>query len=367
MTSDELINRLFGLAELAFRRSAGGKIASAGLGVLALTWGANFFISLTPALSARVGINASIQSAEMPGILKCGGTALGVTLVCLGCWMVYQTWQAEHRAQGRKRVIGIEVRGQADVVDTPLIRAIPEKIQGQRREILLDIRAQIAAGTPAQLQDALSHITDLSRDLRREKGGLAREDLSVFAGGIAPVPFLFLTGMLLDDDSQATLLDWARDAGHWKTLDEGSRSEQILPVTYPNQIGPEVVCVVSLSFKIQNEVIEKCWPNRPIVTLALESPLPDKLWSENQQKLIGKAFLEMVAQLQNLGVQRIHLALASSASLSIRLGRLYDRRNFPELLVYQYEKSNEVPYPWAIQMATHGINEARLVFVEAPT
>lgn len=367
MTSDAFIHRLFGLAELAFRRSAGGTIASAGLVLLGLIWGANFFISLTPSLATLVGINASIQSADMPDIVKYCGTALGVLLVCSGCWMVNRAWQAEHSAQVRRRVIGIEVRGLVDTVDTPLIRAIPEKTHGQRREILLDIRAQLAAGTRAQLKDALSHIMDLSRDLRREKAGLAREDLSVFAGGIAPVPFLFLTGMLLDDDSQATLLDWARDAGHWKTLDEGARAEQILPVTYPSQIGPEVVCVVSLSFKIQNDVIEKCWPDLPIVTLALENPLPDKLWTDTQQKLIGNAFLEMVAQLQNRGVRRIHLALASSASLSIRLGRLYDRRNFPELLVYQFEKSNAVPYPWAIQMATHGISEARMVFIESPT
>jgi hypothetical protein len=362
MTSNKVADRLLTLVELAFRRSAGGKIASVGLVILGLIWGANLFISLNLDFAGRGDVRANVQSADMPDWLKWGGTTLAAILICIGCGMIHQTWRAEHKTRDRRRVIGVEIRGLIDTTDTPLINAVPVKIHGQRREILLDIRAQIIANTPAQLNDALKHISCLSRDLKLEKSGRAREDLNVFVGGLAPVPFLFLAGMLLDDESQATLLDWKRDEGQWNALAESGDSYEIVAATYPIKIDREVVLAVSLSYKIQHEVIEKCWPHLPVVVLALERQLPDKTWSEAQQKSVGNAFLETIAQLQNRGVQRIHLALASSASLSIRLGRLYDRRNLPELLVYQYEKTNEIPYPWAIQMATHGISEAQLVF-----
>lgn len=63
---------------------------------------------------------------------------------------------------------------------------------------------------------------------------------------------------------------------------------------------------------------------------------------------------------------RIHLILASPASLAIRLGMAYDPRLMPELLVYQYERTDPVPYPWALRMPNHGEACASVITITTP-
>lgn len=343
---------------LAYRQSAGGKISTIGLCLLGLTWSSNFELSLGPNLSDYIG--GRISPADMPDWLVWGGTSLSTILIIVGCVMVYQTWYNEQKLRTRRRVIGIEIRGLANTLDTGLIEAIPSKFIGQRREILLDIRSQVSANTQDKLNEALKHISTLKIYLATEKAGLARNDLKIFAGGVAPVPFLFLTGMLLDDEGQVNILDWDRVNQKWNSLASENGINYFLPFSYPKNLENEVVVAVSLSYQIQTESIKKTWPSLPVVSLGLSKPLPNKIWSDRQQAELSKEFTDTIAQLLNKGIHRIHLILAASSSFSIRLGRTYDVRNFPEILVYQYEKSQEIPYPWAIQMPTHGIDEAKL-------
>jgi len=36
------------------------------------------------------------------------------------------------------------------------------------------------------------------------------------------------------------------------------------------------------------------------------------------------------------------------------LGRRYDRRNLPNLFVYQYERSRSIKYPWSVRIPVIG-------------
>ncbi len=54
------------------------------------------------------------------------------------------------------------------------------------------------------------------------------------------------------------------------------------------------------------------------------------------------------------------MQLAAPVSLSIQMVMAYDSRLMPDLIVYQYEKSISPPYPWGIQMPTHGQAHAKV-------
>lgn len=61
------------------------------------------------------------------------------------------------------------------------------------------------------------------------------------------------------------------------------------------------------------------------------------------------------------GVARIHLFQAASNSVAFRFGKLYDKRNHPRLLVYLYEHSERVAYPWAVVMTVGGEESSAVI------
>jgi hypothetical protein len=70
-------------------------------------------------------------------------------------------------------------------------------------------------------------------------------------------------------------------------------------------------------------------------------------WSEAKQLALADQFFDTLKQLDALGVQQIHLALAAQSSVVFNLGRRYDKRNLPRVVVYQFEKGQGTRYPWA--------------------
>ncbi|MCY1537490.1 SMODS-associated and fused to various effectors sensor domain protein [compost metagenome] len=92
--------------------------------------------------------------------------------------------------------------------------------------------------------------------------------------------------------------------------------------------------------------------------LRIETPLADRFWSEQKQAALAAQFRDAVQQLSAIGVRKLHLVVAAPASLSVRLGMSYDRRLFPDAVVYQFEKGLSKPYPWGLQMPTVGSSAA---------
>jgi IS1 family transposase len=69
---------------------------------------------------------------------------------------------------------------------------------------------------------------------------------------------------------------------------------------------------------------------------------------------LAQQFLDVAVQIGNLGVRRILLFLAAPNSVVFRFGRLYDKRNLPEIIVYQYQRELRPPFPWGISMPVAG-------------
>jgi len=135
---------------------------------------------------------------------------VGAILVFIG---LYFSWVLFNE-QRRNRVITIELRGLNQTIDTPLVNAVPRRILGARDSMLIDVR-NLVEGTDQQKKRAVDAVNNLPQLLAQKKDGRDRSDLVVYAGGLAPVPLLFLTGTLLASESTINWLDWDRKKLNW--------------------------------------------------------------------------------------------------------------------------------------------------------
>ena len=327
------------------------------------------------ALGGGWALNVSIPFQDGPlhvGFNTAGGTPALLVYGIYGAGLIlligsFAVWVcccvAERRQSKRKKIIVIEARGLRDTAGTPLVEAIPNSLKGYRESVLVDICQQIRDGEVVDPTAALENLISLPSDLKRREAGFDRRDLTLVYGGLAPVPFTFLAGVLMDDESTITVFDWDRYTGTWKDLegsDDGKRFKCKGLDDVPDGV-PDVALAVSVSYHVRAEDVRAKVGEIPFASLDLEGGSTDCHWSEAKQRALGKQFHEVVVNLGDRGVARIHLFLAAQNSVVFRFGRLYDKRNLPEVVVYQYQKASVPPYPWGILMPVCGISQPSLL------
>ena len=288
---------------------------------------------------------------DLPMPLLVSAFAAGLGLMAAGSWWCW--WDV--RLASRRRVIVVEVRGLRDWGGSPLADGMPRELKGQRVPVLIDLR-QGADGVVLKPRLALEKLAGLPVQLTQLQGGAGRSAATMVYGGLASVPFTFLTGMLVDDEGPVVVMDWDRHAKRWRqldALDDGTRFEE----TGLNAIvhgAREVALAVSVSYRVGVDAVRRKVPSIPLVQLELTGGTADSHWSEDKQASLGEQFFRTAAALGSLGVRRIHLFLAAPNSVVFRFGQLYDRRNLPDVVVYQYEQRAEPPYPWGVRMPASG-------------
>ncbi|WP_029048761.1 SAVED domain-containing protein [Cupriavidus sp. amp6] len=269
-----------------------------------------------------------------------------------------------NRLQTRQRVLVLEMRGLADTSDAPLKDAIPKRLTGIPESVLVDVRQHMQSNSTSSLGVVLDELSGIPRDLGSRRKDFARSDISTVVGGILPVPFLFHVGVLLDDESHVTLMDWERTEGEWRDLaepDDGRRFEICGLEQLQHGVHKEVVVAVSASYSVDEQGIAETFAGFAVVHLRVPSPMPNALWSEAKQQALANQFLQTLGIVASGGTEMVHLILAAPASLAIRLGSSYDVRNFPAAIAYQYERTQQNKYPWGVRLRTHGVTRAEIV------
>jgi hypothetical protein len=198
---------------------------------------------------------------------------------------------------------------------------------------------------------ALEKVNNARSRIETAIAGKAREDILIHAGMIAPVPFQFLLGAILDDEFIPKIWEYERFRKEWQLLDNNDAALQIVDNLDQIKLGKatEVVLALSATYQISDEPLVNTWSKLKIVRITVPDATPNKVWTENDQILIVEAFVDVMAKLHNRGIKRVHLALAASPSISLRLGSHYDQRNFPEITVYQYNP-NQTLYTWGVNL-----------------
>lgn len=288
---------------------------------------------------------------------------LGSVLVIFGVYITVQRF-LDRRARERRRInIIVEIRGLHSTPDTPAKVADLGLPIGRVHSVLIDFRPQLES-VPIDPYFVLRRIGSMKESLLNITRGANSDDISIAVGGIAAVPAMFLVGLLIDDESKVVVYDWQRSTSRWRILDGDDDGVAIETVGFDRQEGllnKEVVLAVSASYSVDTEAIESTFPDIQVINLRSTKIQNDSFWSEEKIRRHVRGFNDTVQELQFLGVSKIHLVLAAPNSLCLHLGMSYDRRLMPELVVYQYERKAEKPYPWGIQMPVGPMPEPTIV------
>lgn len=358
-TRSHIVTFILKVLYLVFRqRHPGGVILVAGIALMGLVdW----------LVDVEVGVDIwrahlQVGNADIPAAWVSIIYSLSIALIVVGSLLLVWAVISAERLLRRKVVLAIELRGLIDTADKPLKESVPARLPGARKEILVDVRDHLRANTASERRVALDELGLVHTRLTAELNGRDRTDVSVVIGGILPVPFLFLVGMLIDDEGSVTLMDWRRHQKRWSEMDGSDDDEGFdIDLVDDSSGALEILVCVSASYAVDFEGAKAAFPSLPMVHLSLKNPAPDTLWSDAKQERLTSQFLATVARLAAKGAKHLHIVLVVPGSLALRLGQSYDRRNLPSAVVYQYERSVAPAYPWGVLMPTHGIERACLV------
>lgn len=349
------------------RRSPGPLLLAGGLTVLGLALG-GWKVAAAYG-DATTGASFLFATGEgTPTILTYAGFLIATVLIAISVFLLIRdanTALAEKRADAeakqRRRVVVVEQRGLLARIDSPLVDAVPETLGGRRDTLPLDQTAAVRDGV-ADRGVLIEYARHLRRDIRQRLGDVAPSDVSIVYGGVAPIPMTFLVGAILDDEGAVMVMDWDRVPARWRVLDGQDDGDRFLiqGLEDVQAMVPEVFLAVSASYLVDEDAIRSLAEGAPLVRLTASNPVPNTHWSEAKQTAMAEQFLTVMGRLTSLGVGRVHLFLAGANSFVFNLGRTYDGRNMPELVVYQYEKSSPVRYPWGIRLPRHGEPEPGL-------
>lgn len=285
---------------------------------------------------------------------------VALLLIVVGIAFAVARFIGEARVQSKLRNIVIEARGLRDDDGNPLADTVAQCQKGLVVPILLDLRNRLDGQVIAP-ERALNEIATMHRSVLQNQKGGDRADLTTIYGGLTSVPYTFLTGVLLDDEGTIITYDWDRAQEAWRKI-EGPDDGAQFHVDGIEAIGaaPEVVLATAFSYPIQDDDLATTF-DLPKVRLTLEGMSSDGHWSQQKQSRLAQAFLEVVKSLAGKGVKRLHLVLAAPNSVVFTFGRRYDRRNLPEIVVYQYQRGEPIAYPWGVSMPIAGLGEAKVI------
>jgi SMODS-associated and fused to various effectors sensor domain/SAVED-fused 2TM effector domain len=338
------------------RRSPALQVMRIGLSCLTIALSVSWVLDVSiPFQGGKLAFNLNTGEGA-PGLVVGGVALLGGILILVGLIWEIVRYRAEQRRLSRKKVIVVEARGLRDGVGKALADAVPANLEGHRDPVILDLRQGVVDGQIVSPQAAVDKLVSLPVDLARREAGLDRSDLQRIYGGLAPVPLTFLTGVLIDDEASTIIFEWDRHQQKWRPLDAADDQKRfaIDGIDKVAAGAEEVALLVSVSYQVDAIGVGKKLDGIAQISLSLDGGLPDSHWSEDKQRALGQQFLETAIRLGNLGIRRIHLFLAAQNSVVFRFGCLYDKRNLPELIVYQYQREANPPYPWGVLMPVSG-------------
>lgn len=286
---------------------------------------------------------------------------IGFLMIVVGLGLAVVRFVGDTKARSKKRIIVIEGRGLRDDDGSPLGGMVEKQMKGQVIPVLLDLRRRMD-GKVVEPDRALDDIAAAHRSVLQHRKGIDRSDLTIVYGGLTSVPYTFLTGLLLDDEGDIKTYDWDRTQESWRDLvgkDDGLSFKESGIDTLSDTT--EAVIAIAFSYPIDDKDLESTF-SHPVVRLTLEDTTSDGHWSQAKQNRLAQEFFEVVKRMSAAGVKRVHLVMAAPNSAVFTFGRRYDKRNLPELAVYQFERGKNPAYPWAVLMPVAGKDRSEILY-----
>ncbi len=255
----------------------------------------------------------------------------------------------------RKRLVTVEHRGLTASINGTVSNSIPPEFIGRREEISIDQTPYVSGNNRVDdPEKSLEEVLHIRRDIDGRVKTVDKKDVTVIYGGLASVPFTFLTGYLIDDDNDVEVMDWDRFKGKWFHIKPKGKEvkDVVISGLKEAETAEEVVVAVSISYKADLPALAKAFPGLPLVHMDSGDYQPNNHWDQNQQQRWAEQFVNLIRALG--GVKKIHLTIAAQNSVAFTLGRNHDRRCSPAVYVYQYERDEDPAYPWAVEVPRKG-------------
>jgi len=336
-----ILQTLENIAKIIFRRHSVGitLIKVGGLIVVASVAGGWAISISTNAVQGQFDASLTLPSWLLWAVIPAG-----FLLIFIGIMIEIWRLRKGDKINDKRKVLSIELRGLRMTNDSLLDDWVPKNFPGQQERMLIDLREGIIDGEITSPESSIKRVLQIPEGIRQRFGGENKRDFTLVFGGLAPVPFLFLSGVLCDDESAIEVVDWDRAKSQWRKLDEDDDGDRYI-IQDLSQLEAahvnEVALLISSSYKIDLADVRTKIPRIPIVSLELGNGVNSPHWSGEKQRNLAFQFFETSKTLAAFGIKKIHLFLAAQSSLAFNLGRAYDRRNLPELIVYQYKQDRD--------------------------
>lgn len=364
-TIDKLIDTVGDVFRLyiktRFVRNPGSAAISAGLFILVLLSSANY--------AAKIGVNlawlkvdATASTQSTPPVWEYSFFGLALFLIVSGTFWLFHCAHRQNKRDDeendRKVVLCVQFDAYNEVLPALLTSAVPAEIKGKRILILLHKRDALVGGDG--IQDVADEVMYIKKSLLQHAGGLSLSDISVCAGGLAPVPFLFMLGNVLEDDRQISWAEWERKRGQWLWSSDGTSVPAWDIPTLDSIQTSDVVLRSGITYPITDKDVSKAFPSHEVVVWEPKENLFQVVFDEASCIAICDEFKNLLRLLSSKGVKRVHFLLACSTALTMRLGSVLDPRNMPDVIVYQYEKSSDLIYIWGLGIQSHEGKKSRI-------
>ncbi|HLP70356.1 MAG TPA: SAVED domain-containing protein, partial [Rhizobium sp.] len=275
-----------------------GRIAAACVPILITLLGWNWVVKAT----VRDDYSLEVGSTNViPDWVQWPLVALFVAIFGFCAWVGWMRFSRENELRDRKKVIVIEGRGLREDDGSPLTAAVPPDIIGHRIGVLLDLR-QRKDGVVVDPAELLNEVDGTRRAVQQHSKQGDPQDVTLVYGGLTPVPFAFLTGIVFDDEGKIVVMDWDRSREAWRNLDSADDGQRFQMEGF-EYVGTakEVVLAVSASYQVRDQNIVSTF-DLPVARLTLPA-LNASHWSQAKQNALAGQFLEAAKLLEAKGVE----------------------------------------------------------------
>ncbi len=192
------------------------------------------------------------------------------------------------------------------------------------------------------------YLEERLKQIRKAKERGKKEDSFIYLG-FSHIPFSFLDGHCFSNAGKVKLYEY-----NDKRLEFQSEGYFELHQVYNSSIelennlssfaelDKEIAVKIVLTYEINDDDIGEIQPFNQIVSLRPS----EKILNYAQIYKLQKEFKNILDQLQNFGVQKIHLFSTTPNSLTFSLGRVIEHSH-PEVIAYNYTKGK---FDWSISV-----------------
>lgn len=184
------------------------------------------------------------------------------------------------------------------------------------------------------------------------------EYTELFYYGIAHIPLIFRAGFQIGDEGKVRLLH--KDRNEQSVFKEISVEADNYTIELKghydscNKASKEMLVVVATSFPVSSKDLEVFKNNNIGHELRFEMCNPslygvDSIFSYALMNRLRTGILNKMREIvSSANIEKIHLVLSTSSDFTFFLSQGFSKYHDPEIIVYQYDRSDSQKYPWGV-------------------